>query len=88
MKKRTTFFRGLAIAVIFVVLVLIVLVITLIAINYETIANTLGNIPGAIWDAIVTFPKDWLIAGAIGAALAFIACAIFWHWLHKSTKDE
>lgn len=89
MKKfRRQLLRGVAIALIFAVIALIVLLITLIAINHQAIGAALGSIPGAIWDAILNFPPDWLISGAVGASLAFIACAIFWHLANKPAKGE
>lgn len=80
MKKRTIL-RFVGIAVIFVVLLIIALAIILIALNLKSVGATLGMIPGISWDTIKRFPIDWLISGAVGAALAFAACAIFWHWI-------
>lgn len=80
--------QGVLIGIIFAVITLIVLVIVLIILNHKAIGTALGSIPGAILGAIVTFPPDWLISGAVGAALAFAACAIFWHWLDKPVKKH
>lgn len=77
--KKKTLLRLLGIAVIFVALILIVLAIILIVLNIKSVGATLGMIPGIAWNTIKKFPVDWLIAGAVGAALAFAACAIFWH---------
>lgn len=84
MKKiKQRLLRGVAIAVIFTVMALIVLAVAIIAINYEAIGKTLGSIPGIIKGAFMNFPLDWLVAGAVGATLAFISCAIFWHLINK-----
>ncbi len=89
MKKfKRQLMRGLAIAIIFAAFALVVLLITLIIINHQAIGSALGSLPGAILKAIISFPKDWLIAGGIGATLAFLACAIFWYWINKPPKNQ
>ena len=80
MKKRTIL-RIVGIVVIFVALLVAVLAIILIALNIKSVGATLGTIPGIAWNTIKRFPIDWLISGAVGAALAFASCAIFWHWI-------
>ena len=80
--------RGVGIAVIFLLLALVVLVIALIALNYQAIGAALGSIPGIILGAIANFPLDWLIAGAVGATLAFVSCAIFWHLVNRPSNHD
>ena len=80
MKKRTLL-RIVGIFVIFVALLIAALAVILIVLNVKSVGATLGMIPGIAWNTIKKFPIDWLISGAVGAALAFATCAIFWHWI-------
>lgn len=79
---------GVGICIIFVLLALVVLTVTLIVLNHEAIGAALESIPGAILGAIANFPFDWLISGAVGAALAFISCAIVWHLVNKPANHD
>ena len=80
--------RLFAIAILFMVMALLVLAITVIALSHEAIGLALENIPRTLWDAILSFPIDWLIAGAVGAGMAFIACAIVWHIANTPKKSK
>lgn len=80
--------KGVGIGLIFAFLAFVVLLIVLIVLNAKVIGVALGSIPGAILGAIANFPPDWLIAGAIGAALAFASCAIFWHLANKPANHD
>lgn len=69
------------------VMAAIVIFFTLIILNLSHLCNAISKIPGGIWNAILAFPSDWIISGVIGAIIASIAWAIFWHWNKPDRKE-
>lgn len=76
----------LSISIIFLVLVFVVCLIALIVINHNTIWSAICDLPGNLLAFVNTLPLDWVVSGAICAALAFLSCGIYSHLKKKSNN--